>query len=74
MAFQAMNHGLEARATSPPRIGAAHNMPGILAFSSPHVPFYFRRVSRRRKPITPENTEYPEIDKPWGLSEALRPG
>ena len=26
MAFQAMNHGLEARATSPPRIEAAHNL------------------------------------------------
>ncbi len=25
MAFQAMNHGLEARATSPPRIVAIHN-------------------------------------------------
>ena len=25
MAFQAMNHGLEARATSPPRVEATHN-------------------------------------------------
>jgi len=26
MAFQAMNHGLEARATSSPRIRATHNL------------------------------------------------
>jgi len=39
MAFQAMNHGLEARATSSPRIGATHNLRAerVLVFLQPLI-------------------------------------
>ena len=36
MAFQAMNHGLEARATSPPRTEATHNLKADRALVAPH--------------------------------------